>query len=168
MIGRLAQRGLYLLLAALLVGLIAPARAQEGGFRATFDDANALDTWEHSEGVAVVDGALRIEPNNYALLLGYGWEDFSLSVRALRSGDGFLVVSYRATDQGAYTLGFGDEYMALGREEGGASTELTRAPVAAPADTWVQLGITVTGGSHTITLDGQTVLTANDPQPLAA
>jgi hypothetical protein len=80
--------------------LVAPIRAQEPGFIESFDDPS-LPGWEHSSGVAVVDGALHIEPGSFVFRPGE-WGDLTFTVRVRRSGEGALILSYRAGDTGAY------------------------------------------------------------------
>ncbi len=154
-----------MLVMALLFLLVVTVRAQDGGsFQETFDDPTLLG-WEYSPGVSVVDGVLRVESDGFAFHSGQ-WPDLTLSLRARRTGAGFLTIRYSVSDTGAYNFGFGDKGMALLRNEGGTGTELAAAPVLIPADQWVQVSITVVGGVHTISLDGQTVLTATASQPL--
>jgi len=161
---------LSVLVFAAVVGLIllwTPCTlAQDGGFTETFDDPS-LPGWEHSPNVGVINGVLRIEPGGFALRPGQ-WNDFTLSMRAKRIGNGFLATHYRASGQGAYIFSFGDVYLSLGRESSGAVREIGFAPIRTSVDQWVQLSISVNGGVHTITLDNQTVLTVTDSDPLPA
>jgi hypothetical protein len=75
-------------------------QAQEPGFTETFD-APTLPGWEHLPNVTVVDGVLRVEPGNFAFH-GGEWGNLTLTVRVRRSGEGELIVSYRASEAGAY------------------------------------------------------------------
>ena len=172
------------LIASLLVvaALAVPVSAQEPALTETFDDP-ALPGWEHSPGVAVVEGVLRVEPGNFCFH-GGEWGDFTLTLRARLlppevggdqggAGEGALVISYRVSDAGAYHVLVEGNRLALQREAGGDVVEL--AATSLPPDfggerggagKWFQLAVTAASGQLTLALDGEPVLTASDPDPL--
>jgi len=167
---------------ALLLVSLPFVYAQEPGLTATFDDP-ALPGWEHSPGVAVVEGVLRVEPSNFCFH-GGEWGDFTLTLRARflppevgrdqgGAGEGALVISYRVSDAGAYHVLVEGNHLALQREAGGDVAEL--AATSLPPDfggerrgagKWFQLAVTAASGQLTLALDGEPVLTASDPDPL--
>jgi len=161
---RITFRTLLLISLALLLIPSPPAHAQGPVITETFDDP-ALPGWEHSPGAAVVDGVLRVEPGNFAFHEGE-WDDFTLTFHMRRSGEGVVAITYRASARGGYILLIGDNLMALQREAEGAVADLAAAEVAVPADEWLLIGVTVEGGEHTVTLDGEPVLSMTDPDPL--
>jgi photosystem II stability/assembly factor-like uncharacterized protein len=150
----------------LAIGLLCMSSvcAQDGELHETFNDPD-LPGWEHSSGVSVVQGVLRVESEGFAFHGGQ-WRELTLSVRARRTGGGYLGIRYSVTDSGAYFFGFGDQQLGLVRDAAGALTELAVNPQPLPADEWVLVEIMVTGNTHTIRLNGQTVLTVADPDPL--
>ncbi len=156
------------LLALLLTGALALSAAAQGeGFSETFDNPE-LPGWERSPEVIVSGGVLRIAPANFAARFG-SWRDFDLAVRLRCSGAGETHLNYHATDNGSYLLVLADEGATLLKTRPQAEpAELARAN--APLDTgdWVDLRISLKGGSHSITLNGTPLLTTQDPDPLPA
>ncbi|MFQ5409043.1 MAG: WD40/YVTN/BNR-like repeat-containing protein, partial [Anaerolineales bacterium] len=157
--------------ALLLLTSLVPVLAQEPSFTENFDDP-ALPGWEHSPGVSVEDGALRVEPGNFAFH-GGEWGDLALSMRVRRLAEGALVVSYRASEAGTYHVLLGADLLALQREAGGVVVELAAAalPPEIGGDRggvgeWLPLGVSATGAEHTVTVNGEPVLTVSDPDPL--
>lgn len=145
---------------ALVLACLSNAHAQDGNLRETFDDPT-LPGWELSPEASVSEGVLHLNPWGFAFR-GSRWSDLALSLRARRMGDGDLTIQYRATDTGSYVFSFGNESVTLQREKAGAFIELATAPVPTPEMEWVQVGITVAGDTHTLTLDGVAVLSATD------
>lgn len=157
-----------LLLACLLVLALTatPVHAQQGqGFSDSFDDPQ-LPGWEHTPEVVVTAGILQIGPGQFAARMG-GWEDFDLTLKVRFRGEGETHINYRATDQGAYILHLmTGEAVLFKRGQPGQEEELGRA--SAPeiqTDTWLVIQISLSGGEHTITLNGQALLTVTDPEP---
>jgi hypothetical protein len=168
------KRDRALWISLLVVGLIitafpfSTAVAQgEEGFTDSFDDTQ-LPGWERAPEVVVSDGALRIGPAQFASRLG-NWQDFSLSFKLRYSGDGETAVNYRATDQGSYILSLGPEAATLIRTiPEGNPRELGRAEaVAAQTGDWINVQIDVSGGEHSISINGETLITATDDDPIA-
>jgi hypothetical protein len=144
-----------------------PAAAQEGGgWQETFDSSQ-LSGWEHSPEAVAAEGVLRIGPGNFAARVG-GWGDFDLSFRLRFSGPGETQVNYRASEQGGYQLILTEEEAVLFRDVPPDShTEIARsAGWQPPENTWMDFSIAVRGGAHSITIDGKSVLSANDSEPL--
>ena len=159
------------LLTALAVAalVIAPAAAQGGqDFTETFDDDQLLG-WEHAPEVVVTDGALRIGPAQFASPMG-GWQDFDLSFKLRFSGEGETHINYRANEQGSYLLLWGPGAVTLLKTAPQSEPqELGRAELGAVnASDWVTVQIVLAGGAHTISVDGQALITATDPDPLGA
>ncbi len=147
--------------------VVAPVAAQgDQGFTETFDDAQ-LPGWEHAPEVVVSDGALRIGPAQFAARLG-AWQDFTLAFKLRYSGEGETHVNYRATDQGSYLLLLRPgEVILLKTARQNEPQELGRAE----ADTlntsdWVTVQIALSGGAHTISVNGVALISATDPNPL--
>jgi hypothetical protein len=157
---------------AVLIGIgFLPAlslQAQEPGFVATFDDPD-LPGWEHSPEVFVDDNMLRV-PAPGSASHGGEWGDLTLTVRVWHSGEGELVISYRASDGRAYHILLGSDFLALQREAHGAVTDLgNAAPLRISTDEtggWVQVSVEAIGETHAVGLNGQHVLSATDSNPL--
>ncbi|MEW5868476.1 MAG: DUF4956 domain-containing protein [Chloroflexota bacterium] len=153
---------------AVLGWAAAPACAQEGpqGFTETFD-APELPGWEHAPEVIVSEGVLRIGPAQFAARPG-SWQDFTLSFKLRYSGEGETHINYRASDQGSYLLALNPEGVTL----------LRTIPQSEPRDLghtgmgairggeWMDFQITLAGGEHTITANGEALIHATDPDPL--
>jgi hypothetical protein len=86
----------------LLSSRLGSIQAQDDSLGESFDDPT-LPGWEYSPGVSVVDGILRVPPGEFAFR-GGRWSDLTLSVRARRTGDGYLTIQYLVTDTGVTSL----------------------------------------------------------------
>jgi photosystem II stability/assembly factor-like uncharacterized protein len=148
----------------LVASLAAPVLGQELPFTETFDDP-ALTRWEHSPTATVADGALRVESGGFAFHPAR-WGDMSLVVRARTSGDGELFIRYRWSEDANYAVRLAPGLVAVQRQLLGPATDLGTSMVTIEAGEWVDLAVTVTGGTHQVTIDGAPVLTATDPNPL--
>jgi hypothetical protein len=154
-----------MLLLGIALLIACPAGAQESAFSDTFDDP-LLPGWEHSPDVAVVDGALRIAPGNFAARPGE-WAEITLQARMQYSGMGELLLHYYWREGSHYGLFFVENELILERFSDGAPQPLGNASLEAfPPDRWFDLQIATSGGEHTISFDGQPVITASDPEPL--
>ncbi len=111
----------------------------------------------------VIGGVLRIPPGNAAFACC--WGNLSLTVRARCLGNGFLSIGYRGGDMGGYGVDFGDAEVSLNRLFYGKEVELASTPITVPAGTWVTIQIIAVGNSHTVRLDGKTVLEIDDLNP---
>lgn len=142
-----------------------PAAAQENGFSDTFDDP-MLPGWEHSPDVTVADGALRIAPGNFAARPAE-WGEITLAARMQYSGMGELLIHYNWREGSHYGLILVANELILERVADGTPRPLGSASLEAfPPDRWFDLQITNGGGEHTVSFDGQPVITASDPEPL--
>jgi len=153
-------------LASLLVGRV---DAQGTALAEIFDDPS-LPGWEHSPDAAVVDGALRVEPGNFAFHPGE-WNDFTLHVRMrwLTADEGALALTYRVSDAGEYALVLNRDLLILQRRTGGTSADLGTVPVEpVPPGEWFRVSVTVNGNEHRVALNAQPILTVSDPEPLPA
>ena len=117
----------------------------------------------------MTDGALRIGPAQFASPMG-GWQDFDLSFKLRFSGEGETHINYRANEQGSYLLLWGPGAVTLLKTAPQSEPqELGRAELGAVnASDWVTVQIVLAGGAHTISVDGQALITATDPDPLGA
>jgi photosystem II stability/assembly factor-like uncharacterized protein len=165
----MARKSVWLIILALSISVWSTSlsTAQDGPWIETFDDP-ALPGWEHSPGVSVVNGALRIEPSNFAARGGNG-ADFTLTMRIQRiDGEGNLLVQYRATDVASNYLSIHGSGFALGRNEAGQFIELQQVPVGAPATGWFDLTLQVSGRQHSVLLNNQPIINlteVGDPLP---
>jgi acetyl esterase/lipase len=141
--------------------------AQDGTLHETFDDLS-LVSWHNSPGVIVMDGALHLPPANAATPPG-SWDAMTLTIRLQRSGNTGLAISYHASENGTYVLGIDPAQIMLGREEAGAGTALGHSEtVTIPENTWFEVTITFGENTHQIALNGETILTVDEPNPLPA
>ena len=160
------RAGALCVVLTLLFALRAPVWGQEGEtWHEPFDDP-ALPAWEHSPEVSVVDGALQISPNGFALH-GGAWDELTFSLRMRCEGDGFGVVGYHIGDGWGYLAVFGAEESALFRQQGGEDQLLAIAR-GVPFGQWVQMELSLAGSAHTLTVGGQPFFSTQDPDPLAA
>jgi len=148
----------------LVVSLARPAIGQELPFTETFDDPT-LPRWEHSPNATVVDGALHIGPDGFAFHPAR-WSDMSLVVRARCLGEGELLIRYCWSEDANYSVRLRPDRVAVQRQLLGAPEDLGGAPASIPPGEWVEVTVTVTGGTQHVTLNGSPVLTATDPDPL--
>jgi photosystem II stability/assembly factor-like uncharacterized protein len=138
--------------------------AQDGGVHETFDNPD-LPGWERSPDVTVADGIVRLSPNNFLAVPGV-WGDFTLRIRLRRiSGDGDLLMLYRASDTASNQLSIHGSGFTLGRTDAGAFNELYREPFGAPATDWFDLTLNVAGSHHTVMFYDQPLIDFTDPGP---
>jgi len=138
--------------------------AQGSGFSESFDDAT-LPGWDHSEGVVVVDGVLRIEPGNFVTRPGE-WDDYTLTTRVRGIGNGALVIGFRSGPQGVYHLSMEAQGLVLQREAKGQVSAVASADIVFESETWYQLGIEVRAGEIRVSLSDSIVLEYTDPEPI--
>lgn len=147
--------------------VLAPAVAQgDQGFTESFDDTQ-LQGWEHAPEVVAADGALHIGPGQFAAKPG-AWQDFTLAFKLRYTGEGETAINYRATDQGSYILSLGAGGATLVKTAPqGDPQELGRAETGALNTTdWLTVQISLSGGAHTISVNGETLITATDSTPI--
>jgi len=157
----LASGLLILVLFLLPLGLTS---AQDGGFIDTFD-APSLSGWEHSDGVAIDDGVLRIEPGNFAGRDG-DWGDFTLTGQVRFDGSGALAISFRAGPEGSYHLLIEAQRLVLQRESQGQVYELAAVEADLKPGRWHELSIETRSGEMLITIQGLGSLSFEESQPL--
>jgi len=150
-----------LILLGLILFPLTTLHAQESGFTETFNDPE-LPNWERSPSANVVDGVLHIDQSGYVLHSG-GWGDLNLAVRASLVGEGFVAVSYRATEIGDYSIHISENEITL-YKAGEAIAQETMAYI--PPGEWFWINVIAIGDSHEISLNGQLVLRFLDPDPL--
>ena len=158
-----------LLLVAVCSGPPVPVSAQaetQGGFTEEFNSLPG-DGWEHTPDVTVTDGALMLYGGNFLMKLGV-WGDQQTTIRFRRNtAEGEFIIHYFASDRGSYNLNLSPDRVVLEKSSGPDNTlSLGDAAYQPVLQTWTDLSITVENGNHTITLDGETVLTATDPDPI--
>lgn len=149
-----------------LLIFITPAAAQDiSGFEENFSDP-ALPGWEHSQDVVVQDGTLRINPGNMAFHIG-AWQEITLQFQIKYSDPSEVVIHYYASELGNYHLHILPDLLVLMRGQPEQEQELGVVEGFQIArDQWVSMQIQVQHGSHTVQVDGQTVMTAQDDNPL--
>lgn len=151
----------FLMLLLLPLGITS---AQADGFTDTFD-APSLSGWGHSDGVAVAEGVLRIEPGNYAGRDG-DWGDFTLTVQARFEGSGALVMSFRAAPEGGYHLLADGQRLVLQRESQGQVHEVAAVEASLNPGRWHEFHIETHAGEIIITIQGLGTLAFEESQPL--
>jgi photosystem II stability/assembly factor-like uncharacterized protein len=135
--------------------------AQGPGLMETFDDAT-LPGWDHSDDVAVVDGALRVPAPGFAFYHA-DWRDMVLTVQARFEGTGELLLVYRMSDAGSYQLLIGHDYVFLERDVAGVRTKLGAGPMRAVADReWLHVSVVVNQDGHTISVNDEQLLSVSD------
>ncbi len=138
--------------------------AQEGFFTETFDE-ESLPGWERSEKAVVQDGVLKISPGNFAVKFGdYG--DATISVKVKRGGPGIVFVRYAMSDEASYAVIMVEDAIILEKTLGEQPQELGSYDGINSTQEWMELKITHSGGSHEIFLDGESLITATDEEPL--
>lgn len=159
---------LFLCAIVILVFFIIPAFAQEEGFSETFDNPQ-LSGWDHSPEVIVSDGILTIGPWNNAARPG-NWTNFELRLRLRFDAPGDTEIQYRSRDAGTYLLILTPGEILLLRA-GAIRTEpseLAAVEFRMDSGEWVDLLITITNGTHTVYINDNLVINADDPDPLPA
>jgi hypothetical protein len=150
-----------------LLLLAIPTAAQEGGLKEDFENA-ALEGWEFSPEVTVVDGALRLSDGQIAFR-HESWEEFSLQLRVRASSPGDMMVHYYAAESSRYVLHIFPEEIILERVSADTPELLgATGTEAIETDTWIDLVIQINAGEHLISIDDQEVIRVSDPDPLSA
>ena len=133
----------------------------------TFDSAE-LEGWELSPETAVVDGVLKISPGQFALKFG-DYSDIDLELDLLYTPPGELIVHYYFREESHYKVVFLENEAILLRFENEAETDLGHFNLGDSADgDWMTVQISVSGSSHTVTIDGAEAFTVSDENPLPA
>jgi hypothetical protein len=157
---------LSILIMAVLCLRPSASSAQQTGFSETFDDPT-LAGWEHSAAAVVVDGVLRIESDGFAAH-GLDLPEFELTLRLRRSNEvGSLAIAYANQENSRYVLSSSEMGLVLERSQDGIVSRLAGAEKFLPTGQWVEVKIRLTGGTHTIEMDGAPAITVVDPIPLS-
>ncbi|MGD2026604.1 MAG: hypothetical protein PVI99_02205, partial [Anaerolineales bacterium] len=153
------------LLVFMLTLLTFSVRAQRAGFAERFDDPD-LPGWDHTPGVQIEDGILRIETGNFAFRPGE-WGNYVEIAASLRwEGEGEFVISYQAKGGSGYHLVVGRNYLVSQREFEGEISELNSVSNRPVGTGWFHLLIRLEGDRHQIFHNGVLVLESSDPDPL--
>jgi photosystem II stability/assembly factor-like uncharacterized protein len=159
----MSRRIFWVIIVTICISLfpIRVSTAQDGAWSETFDDP-ALPGWDHSPGVSVTEGVLRIEPGNFA---GHGgdWIDFTLTLSLRQTGSGGTALIYHVGGEGSHILVLAEWGIDFQRESEGQVISLSTAPQPVSQGEWHQLQLNVAGDAHTVTLDGTQVLSVADP-----
>ena len=166
---RISACVLLLLLVVFLVVDFQIARAapqSQEGFDVDFDSGD-LEGWETTPDVIVSDGSLRLYGGNFAIKLG-NWGDQETIIRLLPGAqEGECIIHYFVSDRGGYNLILTPDSVILEKGTGPEnSLILVEESYQRTPDSWIELSLRVEDGTHTVSVDGQTVLTASDPDPL--
>jgi photosystem II stability/assembly factor-like uncharacterized protein len=143
--------------------------ALAGEFRETFDNPE-LPGWELAPTVYVTDGILHVPGPEGVAFYQSAWTDMVLTLRARTIGEGELVVTYGYSGpENNYHVLLGSNYLFVSQVINGIQTELGGlSPTNLAPDEWFSLGVTVSGSNHTISLNGEVVITATVTNPLPA
>jgi hypothetical protein len=154
------MNGLRFVLAAVVfcvVGAFPAAATQAPALVETFDDP-ALPGWERTGDVSVSVGRLHLAAPGAAFHQAEWSGDLSFTVWVQRSGAGALNVYYLAGGTRAQNVAIYEDHIALEVYRAGRLQESTEAAAAVPGGEWFQLGVSVEGATHTVTIDGAAVL----------
>jgi len=149
---------------AILFLPVAGVLAQDEPSTETFDE-EALPGWERSEESVVQDGVLRISPGNFAAKFGeYG--DGTISVKVKQSAPGAVFIRYSMREEGSYALIIFPDGIILEKTLQDQPQEMGGYEWSGSTGEWLEFKITVSGGQHTVYLDGQQIIQATDDDPL--
>ncbi len=138
--------------------------AQDAGKVETFDDP-ALPGWDRTPNAQVIDGALRIQGEGYAIYPAKAVSS-SLILRFRLEGDGSLELRYRLSEAGTYILRINIDEIQFVRDAGGQQVVLATAPMSLTLGDWWLLEIIAAGGEQQIFLGPGVELRAIDVNPL--
>jgi hypothetical protein len=154
---------------ALLVVALAQSQPPAGAQSEKFDTA-APQGWVLTPGAEVEGGVLSCNDMGHGIWIAAFPADFSLSLR-YKHGQGIGQVLFRGTGDlpkdNDYRLRLDGMNATLARAELGQEKILKVQPLALQAGTWHDIIIQVVGGQVSLSVDGKTILSANDPSPLA-
>lgn len=164
---RKTSKWLYRITLLLLGALLwcTPVGAQAEGFSEDFENPE-LEGWELAPDAVVIQGALRLSPGNFAFKMGE-WNDFSLEVQVRSNGPGEIQIQYYARDESRYMLHILPEEVILERVMGEPGEIIGSAGTEAlQAGNWIDVAIWVLAGEHQISIEGDQLINATDPDPL--
>lgn len=163
---KIKPRLTIILMLVIILSLTTPAFAQENGIKETFD-TESPEGWEIHPNAKIGNGVLYLPPDSFAFR-GGDWSEIQLSVKLKYSGEGEILIAYGMNESGRYNLIIGPTYMALEKDSQGQISSMGNTGTGLSAETWGTLTITVSGSSHQVSLDGQTVLTTEDDASMLA
>jgi len=132
----------------------------------TFDSPQ-LEGWGHTPEVVVTDGVLQIYSGQFAERFGE-WGDFELTIQVKFSGQGEIVIGYHFKEEGRYVLHVRLDEVVLVREVTEPFTDLGRADITGiTTGEWVDVGITLNGGEHEISINQELVISVSETDPLS-
>lgn len=164
------KRSIFILICTILtISLLVPvganAQEEQGGFTEDFEDVD-WSQWERSQDVIVEDGVLRISAGNFVHRVG-NWSEIDLTMRIRFQMPNEVVVNYYMQEEGHYALILVGDHAILEKISGPGPSPLGDGDVTNFKDNdWNDVNIKVEGGSHTITINQNTVITVTDIEPL--
>ncbi len=149
-------------------GMGSQVQTGAGMMSETFDTAQPQG-WELFEGAQVVNGALTFPTGGGAFWMTPPTSNPGLAFKFM-PGNGFGVVGLCAAGEPpqnqSYELHMHPGEVGLIRLQAGQGQELGGAPVQMQSNTWNDILVQVNNGQIQVSVGGQVVLTASDPQPL--
>lgn len=161
------KRMSLLLLVCLMISLqsLGVTHAQEGSNTETFDD-ELLPGWDRSEGVSVISGVLQIQPENFALLFD-GPDKNQYGFEFKKTAPGVIIFRYAIGEGGEYALIINEEAAVLEQAgEGQQPKLLAESPLEIPYDEWQKIEISLSPGSHQVSINGTSLISVADDEPL--
>jgi hypothetical protein len=154
----------FILVFAVLFSPAVGALAQEDSFTETFDE-ESLPGWERSEQAVVQNGVLKINPGHFAVKFG-DYDDATISVKVKRGGPGIVFIRYAMYDEASYAVIMVEDAIILEKTLAEQPKELGSYDGVTITQQWIELKITHSGGNHQVYLDGESLITATDEEPL--
>jgi len=155
------------LLCLLMSPALVSAQPPREGFSEDFESSQ-LEGWEYTAELNVAEGVLKLYSGDFAMKMG-GWGNQTTNIR-MKFNDGvsefFIQYFARGKNVDNYTLVFLPDMILLDKGRPSEATRLGEAANTLPINTWIDLQIQVLKGTHTISVDGVTLITATDPEPL--
>ena len=114
-----------------------------------------------------MDGVLTLQPGAFALRAG-DFSNIDLTLKLRFTSPGEAAINYYFRDEGKYMLVLGEGSLRLEKEKNRITTPMGNADSSAiQPNTWLDVQIVVQDKDHTISVNGEQVLTATDEDPLA-
>jgi len=129
-------------------------------------DETQLPQWDLSPEAIVTGGILQVGPANFAAPSGE-WQQFEMKAKMRYKNPGELQIQYQSTEKGFYNLIiFENEALLLKEMQGEGPTELAITNIETLAeDQWFELTIAFQNNSHNISIDGNSLIAVEDPNP---
>jgi hypothetical protein len=138
--------------------------AQDEPSTETFDD-QSLPGWERSPEAVVQDGVLSIAPGNFAVKFGEYVGD-TLSLKMKYAGPGLVFIRFAMSEAGNYAVILFEDSIVLEKVVQDQPTVLGEQPWSGPSGEWQWIQVSLGAGQMQVSLDGETVITASDDEPL--